>query len=305
VVVRAATAGDPYRTETQRAVIAAIDAGARRVAESCRDTHIDGSGVILHAAAAASKAQDEISIFGGIDLAAVILIIVLVFECCARCCSRCDAGGRDVRGNRRLPVRSSAGAHPHVDVRHQPDRRVGRLFDALLCESHARRRGQAARHRAGSHARLHPLPWELSILLIATDSRASADRAVLSRRLVVACAIVILCIRVSSVGPCRARYLRGDPIRLDSSRDLSAARRVVGARPLLVGATLLGLTRLETRDDVRALQRPPPALVASEGRVRALLACRIRHAVRARHRADAGAGLATPGSAASRAWYGW
>jgi predicted exporter len=40
---------------------------------------------------------------------------------------------------------------------------------------------------------------------------------------------------------------------------------------LIAGVAVSGLARLEARDDVRALQRPPPELVAAEQKVRALL----------------------------------
>jgi predicted exporter len=40
---------------------------------------------------------------------------------------------------------------------------------------------------------------------------------------------------------------------------------------LALASVAWGITRLETRDDVRALQRPPPALLASEQHVRSLL----------------------------------
>ena len=48
---------------------------------ACRaDASVEASGVVLHAAAAASKAQAEIATFGTIDLLAVVLLIVLVFR---------------------------------------------------------------------------------------------------------------------------------------------------------------------------------------------------------------------------------
>jgi len=56
-LVRAATAGDPYLTETHHDVMAAIDAAKAAAAAVAADADIAGSGVILHAAAAASKAQ--------------------------------------------------------------------------------------------------------------------------------------------------------------------------------------------------------------------------------------------------------
>ncbi|MBC8027502.1 MAG: hypothetical protein H7Y89_16035, partial [Steroidobacteraceae bacterium] len=79
-LVRATVAGDPYRTETHADVTNAL-AGARTAALAVAgDASIDGSGVVLHAAAAASKAQTEVATFGAIDLLAVVLLIVLVFR---------------------------------------------------------------------------------------------------------------------------------------------------------------------------------------------------------------------------------
>ena len=54
-IVRATSAGDPYRTETHAKVMAAIELAKVAARKAAPDAEIAGSGVILHAAAAAGE----------------------------------------------------------------------------------------------------------------------------------------------------------------------------------------------------------------------------------------------------------
>jgi predicted exporter len=272
-VVRAATAGDPYRTETQRAVIAAIDAGRDAALKVAGDARIDGSGVILHAAAAASKAQDEISIFGGIDLAAVVLLIVLVFRmlrpllftlatlAVATCAAiaACQYAFGQVHiltltfGTSLIGVSVDYSLHYFVNRMRDGAAKPHDITPALMLGCTTAVAGYLS-------LLIAPIPGLRQIALFSAVG------------LVVACAIVILLYPGLDRRP-MPRSVPAWVTRFASAHVETLLPRAVWwvLLLLLVGATILGIARLKTRDDVRALQRPPPALVASEARVRALL----------------------------------
>jgi predicted exporter len=272
-VVRAATAADPYRTETQRAVIAAIEAGREAAAKMAGDARIEGSGVILHAAAAASKAQAEISTFGGIDLAAVVLLIVLVFRmlrpllftlatlAVATCAA--IAACQYVFGQVHILTLTFGTSLIGVSVDYSLHYFVNRM-----------RNGDAAPHDIAPALMLGcttAVAGYLS-LLIAPIPGLRQIALFSAVGLVVACAIVILIYpgldRRPMPRPVPAWVARLAATSVKTWLPRSAWWVIV---PLLLVVTVFGVTRLEPRDDVRALQRPPPALVAAEAHVRALL----------------------------------
>jgi len=294
-IVRAATAGDPYRTETHHVVMSAIDAARTAATRVATDADIAGSGVILHAAAAASKAQSEVAVFGGFDLAAVILLIVLVFRqlrplvvtlltigiatCAAIAMCHFVFGevhiltltfGTSLIGVsvdyamhyfvNRMPSGGSVGAdgpgvaHPHD------------IAPALILGCTTTVAGYLT-------FLIAPIPGLRQIALFSATGLATA------------CAVVILLyprsLELLSIGFRKAKLERDRPpravpgwiARLADRRLENALPRmaIVALVVVVAGGGAAGLARLEARDDVRSLQRPPPALVAAEQKVRSLL----------------------------------
>jgi len=286
-IVRAATAGDPYRTETHHDVMAAIDAAHAAATRVAADADIAGSGVILHAAAAASKAQSEVAIFGGFDLLAVVLLIVLVFRqvrplivtlltigiatCAAIAMCHFVFGevhiltltfGTSLIGVsvdyamhyfvNRMP--SDGEAHPHD------------IVPALILGCTTTVAGYLT-------FLIAPIPGLRQIALFSATGLAAA------------CAVVILLyprsLELLSVAFRKLKLERSAAPRAVPRWVASLARRRpedalpragLWALVLVVGGLgAAGLARLETRDDVRALQRPPAELVAAEQKVRTLL----------------------------------
>ena len=272
-VVRAATAGDPYRTETQGVVTGAIDAARAAAAAVAQDVEIDGSGVILHAAAAASKAQAEIAAFGTLDLIAVLLLIIVVFRLpqpllftlatlgIATCAAitACHYAFGQVHiltltfGTSLIGVSVDYSLHYFVNRMRDADAPPHNIVPALILGCTTTVAGYLTLLVA-------PIPGLRQIALFSAVGLA------------VACATVILIYPgLSRRAPSRA--VPGWVACLADLRveTLLSRRAWWVMAPLALAATVLGLLRLETRDDVRALQRPPPQLVAAEQRVRTLL----------------------------------
>jgi predicted exporter len=287
-IVRASAAGDPYRTEIQQNVIAAIDAARAAAARVAADVEIDGSGVILHAAAAASKAQAEVATFGSVDLIAVMLIIVLVF--------------RQVRPLlvtlATLAVATIAAitacqllfGEVHILTLTFGTSLIGVSVDYALHYFVNRMPS------AGGASRPHNIIPALILgctttvagymtLFVAPISGLHQIALFSAVGLATACAVVVL-LYPRALEAFRALLIR---IGLERDRPPRAVPRWVAQlaeirvetwlpraawwvlAPLGLAAAAWGITHLQSRDDVRALQRPPPGLVASEQRVRSLL----------------------------------
>lgn len=273
-VVRAATAQDPYRTETQGDVTAAIDAARAAAQASVADVQVEGSGVILHAAAAASRAQGEIATFGTVDLIAVVLLIVLVFRlvrpllftlatlalatCAAIAACQLVFGQVHILtltfGTSLIGVSVDYSLHYFVNrMRAGADRPPHNIVPALILGCTTTVAGYLT-------LLIAPIPGLRQIALFSAVGLA------------VACAAVIL------IYPGIDRRVMGRDVPGWAQRfaELDVAALVPRAAwwtvsALLLAVTVFGVTRLETRDDVRALQRPPAELVASEQHVRRLL----------------------------------
>ena len=290
-IVRAATAGDPYRTETHHDVMAAIDAArgaARRVAP---DADFAGSGVILHAAAAASQAQSEVAIFGGFDLAAVVLLIVLVFRqlrplivtlltigiatCAAIAMCHFVFGEVHILtltfGTSLIGVSVDYAMHYFVNRMPSP----GAADPATPPHDIAPALILGCTTTVAGYLTflIAPIPGLRQIALFSATGLATA------------CAVVILLyprsLELLSSAFRRARLEQDRPPRAVPGWIARLADRrlenelpraaIVAIVAVVAGLGAAGLARLEARDDVRSLQRPPPALVAAEQKTRKLL----------------------------------
>jgi predicted exporter len=287
-LVRATVAGDPYRTQTHADVTTAL-AGARAAAsEIASDAAIDGSGVVLHAAAAASKAQAEVATFGTIDLLAVVLLIVLVFRRLRPLVVTLLTIG--IATIAALTACHFAFGEVHILTLTFGTSLIGVSVDYAL---HYFVNGMPAE---GDPAEPHDIVPALILgctttvagyltFLIAPIPGLRQIALFSAVGLATACAVVILLYpRALDVLSVLFRKLRLERVsaprqvprwvaRLAAARIETLVPRPVlwVAAPLLLAAVIVGLWRLEARDDVRSLQRPPPDLIAAEKRVRALL----------------------------------
>ncbi len=286
-VVRATTAADPYRTETHGEVMRAIGLARSAATGVVSDAEIAGSGVILHAAAAAGKAQDEVATFGGLDLFAVVLLIVLVFRqlrplvitlltigiatCAAIMMCHYVFGEVHILtltfGTSLIGVSVDYAMHFFVNRMPSEDgQQPHNIVPALILGCTTTVAGYLT-------FLIAPIPGLRQIALFSAAGLATA------------CAIVILLyplglewlsrlfrrLRLERAAPPRAvpawvGRLAG--VRIETLLPRPAAW---GLAVLIVGIAAFGLARLEPRDDVRALQRPPPELIAAEQKVRGLL----------------------------------
>lgn len=287
-LVRATVAGDPYRTETHADVMRALTEARAAATAVAADARVDGSGVVLHAAAAASKAQAEVATFGTIDLVAVVLLIVLVFRrlrplivtlltigiATVAALTACHYAFGEVHiltltfGTSLIGVSVDYALHYFVNQMPaegdpaEPHDIVPALI--LGCTTTV----------AGYLTFLiAPIPGLRQIALFSATGLATA------------CAVVILLYpRALDMLSALFRRLRLErtsaprPVprwvgRLAAARVEAMAPRSVAwtVAPLLLAAVAWGIWRLEAHDDVRSLQRPPPDLVEAEKRVRGLL----------------------------------
>jgi predicted exporter len=287
-VVRATTDQAPYRTATQEKVTAAIGQARAAAAAVANDAVIAGSGVILHAAAAASKAQSEVATFGGVDLLAVVVLIVLVFRQLRPLLVTLLTIG--VATLAAITACQFAFGQVHILTLTFGTSLIGVSVDYALhyfVNRMPSRTGETTPHNivpalilgctttvAGYMTLLvAPIPGLRQIALFSAVGLATA------------CAIVILIypaglsalsvafrrLHLEGTQPPRAvplwigRLARFQPLRL------LPRPAVWTLLALLAAVTAWGLSMLKPRDDVRALQRPPPDLVAAEQRVRTLL----------------------------------
>ena len=285
-IVRATSAGDPYRTETHARVMEAIGLAKLAARSVAPDAEIAGSGVILHAAAAAGKAQDEVATFGGLDLFAVVVLIVLVFRqlrplvvtlltigiATSAAILACHFVFGEVHiltltfGTSLIGVSVDYAMHYFVNRMPSADKEPHNIVPALILGCTTTVAGYLT-------FLIAPIPGLRQIALFSAAGLATA------------CAIVILLyphtlewlsrvfrrLRLERDAPPRAvpRWVA----RLAGVRVEELLPRPVawGLLALIAAVAVFGILRLESRDDVRALQRPPPELVAAEQKVRGLL----------------------------------
>lgn len=272
-LVRATTAGDPYRTETQGQVTDAIAAARAAAADISADASFAASGVVLHAAAAASKAQKEIATFGTIDLLAIVALIMLVFWmirplvftlvtlgiATTAAIAACQLVFGNVHiltltfGTSLIGVSVDYSLHYFVNRMRDGDAHPHNIVPALMLGCTTAVAGYLTLLFA-------PIPGLRQIALFSAVG------------LVVACACVILIYP----GLDRAEMKRGVPAWVGRFAALRVEELLPRAAwwvavPLAVAACAWGISRLDAHDDIRSLQRPPPDLVASERRVRDLL----------------------------------
>lgn len=287
-VVRATTGQDPYRTETQEKVTAAIAAARAAALGVSADAQIAGSGVILHAAAAASKAQAEVATFGGVDLLAVVVLIVLVFRQLRPLLVTLLTIG--IATLAAITACQFAFGQVHILTLTFGTSLIGVSVDYALhyfVNRMPSRSGESTPHNivpalilgctttvAGYLTLLvAPIPGLRQIALFSAVGLATACAIVILLYPVGLDALSVLFRRLRLEGRQPPRAVPQWIGRLARFQPLTLLPRPTAWTLLavLLAVTIWGLSMLTARDDVRALQRPPPELVAAEQRVRSLL----------------------------------
>jgi predicted exporter len=287
-LVRATAQGDPYRTETHAAVMDALARAREAAVIVAADVAVDGSGVILHAAAAASKAQAEVATFGTIDLLAVVLLIVFVFRrlrplvvtlltigiaTCAAV-TACHYAFGDVHiltltfGTSLIGVSVDYALHYFVNRMPAPGdpAEPHDITPALILGCTTTVAGYLT-------FLIAPIPGLRQIALFSAVGLATACAVVILLYPLALAKLSVLfrTLRLEKEAP--PRPVPGWTGRLAATRieDLLPRAALGALAAVAFAATVFGLSRLEARDDVRSLQRPPPELLAAERRVRKLL----------------------------------
>jgi len=287
-VVRATTDQDPYRTGTQQKVTAAIEAARAAAIGVSRDAEIAGSGIILHAAAAASKAQAEVATFGAVDLLAVVVLIVLVFRQLRPLLVTLLTIG--VATLAAITACQWAFGQVHILTLTFGTSLIGVSVDYALhyfVNRMPARTGETTPHNivpalilgctttvAGYLTLLMaPIPGLRQIALFSAVGLTTACAIVILLYPAVLSAMSVLFRRLRLEGTKPPRAVPRWVDRLAAFQPLTLLPRPASWTLLtvLLAATIWGLTLVTPRDDVRALQRPPPDLVAAEKRVRTLL----------------------------------
>ena len=125
-----------FAVATQKAVVPLLDQARRAARKAVPGSEVISAGVVLHAAAASTQAQAEMSTIGAGSMIGIVLLIWFTFRS-LEACSVGHALGRRRLSGRSFYLRADFRAHPHVDVgiRREFDRRGAGLRDLLLVPS--------------------------------------------------------------------------------------------------------------------------------------------------------------------------
>ncbi len=267
-LIRTQLAGNPYALPLQDQVLAAL--AAARLAAQKIDPNAEaiGSGVVLHAAEGAQRAQREIAWFGTLGTVAIVVLMLAVFRslwpllltlgilalASAAAASVCQA----VFGNVHLLTLTFGTSLIGVAVDY-----------ALHYFSHRLADTPSAPHELTPALLLGCCTTITGYLALLIAPIAGMRQIALYSAvgLLVACAAVLLLLphintRTRARVPTWARRLNG--VYLTSRVRMW----------LLLGMaciTAMGLTKLRVLDDVRTLQRPSPTVVAAEQQLRQVL----------------------------------
>lgn len=271
VLVLAATRGSPF-AQAQQAQLAAGLAAARAAAEA-QGAMVLTSGVAPHAVAASARAKSEMVFLGGGDLAACTLLLLLVFKSLRPALLGLMSVGLGVVaaltvvqglfggihfmtlvfGTSLVGVAMDYAIHFHCDQFRDPARWQARDAPAHIGSSLALGLGTAVLGYAAFATAPLPILRQMAVFS--------------ATGLMVAAATVWLAFPTLV----RPAQLAGSVFWPRLGAHLRPRRAPLWAWLLLAALAVPGLLRLTAVDDVRLLQSSPPALVAQEQEVRALL----------------------------------
>lgn len=281
IVIVTESGGSAFAKSVQQRVLPAIE-DARIAAQRSVATPLDivSSGAVLHAAAATQRAEHEISTFGTIELVAVLLLLWIIL----------GALRPLVLGALTLAMAAIA-AITVVHFVFGPVHILALVFGSSLIGSvidysihFFADRFREPRRWSPIDAARHVSPailLGLTTTLIGYIALALVPFPGLQQiavfcmaGLIVGCGCV-LCFYPVFTPPARRAPPQLGP-RIAAALDRFVQRQHfrgwrLGALLALVALTIVGLTRVQIHDDVRALQRSPAELVQAEQRVRELL----------------------------------
>jgi len=270
VVVSATMRGDPFRTDEQQRASGAIEAARNAARAPDPRVEIIGSGALLHAAAATDRAKREIALFGSISLVGVTLLVFAAFRSLWPLVF--TVGTLALAAAAGIAACQLAFGSVHILTLTFGTSLTGVAVDYSV--HYFALRGSTSREAL--IARLAPdlltvcATTSLGYLVLLAAPIPGLRQIALSSAvgLFVACASV-LCL-----------YPTLDPSRREFTPPAWSVKLnqwTAGTAPLVLAAVVLlaliatGIARLTTADDIRALQRSSPALLADERRLRGLL----------------------------------
>lgn len=283
LLVIAESAGSPFASDVQDRVLPAIDRAldaARAAAPGGLD--VVSSGAIQHAAAAARRAEREISTFGTLESIAVIVLLVAVFGALRPLLL--GVVTLTVAAGVAFTVTHLVFGRVHLLALVFGSSLIGSVIDYSIHFFADRFRdpqrwtpAEAVKH-VGPAILLGLTATLLGYLVLALVPFPGLEQiAVFCMAGLVAGAGTVLCLYpVFALPASRQRPLPKLGARVGGSLDRvlrawrwTPAKLVVCA--LLAVAVALGLMRLEVQDDVKTLQQSPPELARDEIRMRELL----------------------------------
>lgn len=281
-LVRARTAADPFTTDTQDRAMGAIAAGRAAAGALAPGVEVSIAGVLPHAAAATQRAKREISTFGTIGFAGVVLLVVLTFRSLRPLLL--TAGALAIAAMAGMTACQLVFGNVHVLTLTFGTSLTGVAVDYSIHYFSARLPAAASPTAAVMPAetarRLAPTLMTVCattvlgyLALLAAPIGGLRQIALFSAAgLVAACATVLCLYPLLDRGTPRARLPRW-AMRLNAFDAERHVHRRATAILALAIATLIaaGFMRVQTLDDVRALQRSPQALLDEERRTRELL----------------------------------
>jgi predicted exporter len=279
VLVSAESAGSPFASSVQEKVLPAI-AQATLAARAVADIEMVSSGAIQHAAAATVQAEKEISLFGSLELLGVIVLLTAIL-----------GAVRPLALAAVTLTLATVAAFTAVHFLFGTVHILALVFGSSLIGSVI----DYSIHFFTDRFR-DPLHWTPAaavrhvggaiLLGLLTTMIGYAVLALVPfpglKQIAVFCAVGLAtgCACVLCAYPLFAQPGRKPPPKLGAHIGASIGRvmaswqwtttRIVFAIVLIV-TLLLGLTRANWQDDIRALQSSPPALVQQEQRMRELL----------------------------------
>lgn len=278
-VLRARTSADPFTMGTQARAMAALAAARQAAAAIDRDIDISIAGVLPHAAAATQRAKREISTFGAIGLAGVVLIVVLTFRSARPLIL--TTGVLAIAAMAGVTACQLVFGNVHVLTLTFGTSLTGVAVDYSIHYFAARLRAPgAAATPAATATRLAPTLVTVCattvlgyLAMLAAPIGGLRQIALFSAAGLVAACSAVLCLYPGLDRDHARASLPAWAIRwngIGASRGLRGGAGAVLVLTLVV-VIVAGVARVRTLDDVRALQRSPQALLDEERRTRELL----------------------------------
>ena len=276
VMIDAELAGTPFASETQDAAMAALDASRTQIGEGAQ---MLVSGAVQHASAIADRAQRELTVFGTIETAAVMALLIAVFGALRPLAlGAMTTGIAFVAG---ITANQLLFAKVHILALVFGSSLIGGVIDYSIHFFADRFRNpqhwttaDAYEHVGGAIALglvTTLLGYVVLLLMPFPGLRQIATFCIAG--LVAGCGAVLYGYPVLYRAPARTAAFAP---RIGAALTYRfAAWRWRGAAAIAVAAlavfTALGIARIELRDDVTALQASPPALLDAEHSVATLL----------------------------------